>query len=172
MKRCTQLAEAIVSGEPLSDDDRAHLTTCADCTRLAAMPRLVAATATAPEPGPGFSSRIVVGARERVAGRRRQRVIGFGLATAVAAGAAVMIVRHDDGGGRARAVATSERPAGGDTTGPLPDPPPGDGITDDELRELVSGDSLSQAMTPSADWADIETPLTSYRAVLRLGGQP
>jgi hypothetical protein len=48
----------------------------------------------------------------------------------------------------------------------------GDEITDDELRELVGGASLSRALAPSTDWAAIEAPLTNYRAVLRLGGEP
>lgn len=172
MKRCTKLADVIVSGDAMSDDDRAHLATCADCTGLAAMPRLVAATAVAPEPGPGFASRVTAHARERMASRRRQRVAGFGLATVCAAGAAFMIIRHDDDAlRRAQPLAEASRPGASDGAAAAPDPTP-DGITDDELRELVGGGTLSEALAPSADWKDIEAPLSPYAAVLRLGGQP
>lgn len=173
MKRCSQLADAIVSGEPMTDADRAHLATCTDCAGLAALPRLVAATALAPEPGPGFVSRISANARERIASRRRQRFAGFGLAAVAAAGIAVLVVRHDGGSAAPDQPEVAQLPAGSDGFPQDPDTAPdGDGISDDELRALIDGDSLSQVLTPSADWDDIESPLSRYRAVLRLGGQP
>lgn len=174
MKRCSQLADAIVSGGPMTETERAHLAACTDCAGLAALPRLVAATATAPEPALGFVSRITANARERIASRRRQRFAGFGLAAVAAAGIAVLVVRHDGGSGAARPEQpVAQLPAGSDGIDEDPDTAPdGDGISDDELRELIDGDSLSQVLTPSADWDDIESPLTKYRAVLRLGGQP
>lgn len=175
MKRCTQLAEALVEGEPLDETQRAHLAHCSDCAALAALPGLVATAAVAPEPGPGFSARVAANARERVASRRRQRVAGFGLATVAAAGLAMLVVRHD-GASKVRKdspVATLPQPGGSDGLREDPDTAPsGDAITDDELRELIEGDSLSAVMTPSTSWEEIEQPLTSYRAVLRHGGTP
>lgn len=175
MKRCTELAEALVEGDSLDDTQRAHLATCADCSSLAALPRLVATATLAPEPGPGFSARVAANARERIASRRRQRVLGFGLATVAAAGIALLVVRHDGAGEPRRESPVAQRtlPFGSDGLAEDPDTAPdGDSISDDELRELVSGDSLSDVMTPSTDWDALEQPLTPYRAVLRLGGQP
>jgi hypothetical protein len=175
MKRCTELAEALVEGEPLDENQRAHLARCSDCAALAALPRLVATAAVVPEPGPGFSARVAANARERVASRRRQRVAGFGLAAVAAAGLAVVVVRHDGASAphQESSVATLPRPGGSDGIAADPDTAPsGDEISDDELRGLVAGDSLSDVMTPSTSWDEIEQPLNSYRAVLRLGGQP
>jgi hypothetical protein len=176
MKRCEQLADVIVSGEPMTDEQRAHLASCSDCASLAAMPRLVAATAVAPEPGPGFVARITANARERIDSRRRQRFVGFGLAAVAAAGVVLLAARYTNGGKVAPPKtdqSVAQRPAGSDGYAEDPDTAPdGDNISDDELRELVSGDSLSRVLAPTADWDDIEAPLSNYRAVLRLGGQP
>jgi hypothetical protein len=175
MKRCTELAEALVEGEPLDENQRAHLAGCSDCAALAALPRLVATTAVAPEPGPGFSARVAANARERIASRRRQRVAGFGLAAVAAAGLAVVVVRHDGASAPRPESVANVPPLPGGSDGLAPDPdtaPSGDEISDDELRDLVAGDRLSDIMTPSASWDEIEQPLTSYRAVLRRGGQP
>lgn len=177
MKRCTQLADSLVTGEPLSDAERAHLARCADCARLELAARRVGATATAAEAGPGFSSRMVVGARARMATRRRNRAVGFGLATVVAAAATVLVVTNlrDRAAPERDPVVT--RPAGDDPTPPAPGEPDeglGDdaGITDDELRELVGDARLSRALAPTADWDHIEAPVRHYRAVLRHGGAP
>lgn len=171
MKRCTKLADSLVSGEPLTDAEREHLAGCADCTQMAAVTRALTAVGTAAEVGPGFTSRVIAGARERITARRRQRVAGFGLAAVVAAAAAALIVtsaRRE----QPRDTATSALPAGDPPTLEAPDPASGEGITDDELRELVGGASMTRALAPSADWEDVETPVRNYRAVLRLGGQP
>lgn len=174
MKRCTELAEALVEGESLDENQRAHLARCSDCAALAALPRLVATAAVAPEPGPGFSARVAANARERIASRRRQRVAGFGLAAIAAAGLAVVVVRHDGASApRQESVAKLPQPSGSDSLLPDPDTAPsGDEISDDELRDLVAGDSLSDVLTPSANWDEIEQPLSKYRALLRPGGQP
>ena len=173
MKRCTQIADSLVSGEPLSDGDRDHVATCAGCQKLTSAARLLTSIATATEAGPGFTSRMIAGARERLEARRRQRVVGFGLATCVAAAAAALIVmssradkRHDDS-----TAQTLTAPGAALENPPVAEDPGGE-ITVDELRELVDGASLNRALAPSARWADIESPLTNYRAVLRLGGEP
>lgn len=176
MKRCDQLAEVIVTGEPMTEAQRAHLASCSDCAALAAMPTRLAATALAPEPGPGFVSRITANARERVASRRRQRYAGFGLAAVAAAGVVALVMQYDRGKVAPQPTAdqpVAQRPLGSDGLRDDPDTAPdGDGISDDELRELISGDRLSDVMAPAADWNDIEAPISSYRAVLRLGGTP
>jgi hypothetical protein len=173
MKRCTQIADSLVTGEPLSDGDRDHVATCADCQKLTSMARLLTNVATATEAGPGFTSRMIAGARERLESRRRQRFVGFGLATVVAAAAAALIVmsgrggvHRDDNHNRAFEIGSY---TGSSARPPIDDNTP---ITDDELRELVDGASLSRALAPSADWNEIEAPIINYRAVLRLGGEP
>ena len=174
MKRCTQIADSLVSGEPLSDGDRDHVAACADCQKLTSTARLLTNVGTATEAGPGFTSRMIAGARERLDARRRQRVIGFGLGTAVAAAAAALIIMSSRGGAEHQDdVRSAARPAGFmDPQTPGVDDAGEHPITDDELRELVGGASLSRALAPSADWAEIEAPLVNYRAVLRLGGEP
>lgn len=174
MKRCTQIADSLVTGEPLSDGDREHVATCADCAKLTSMARLLTNVATATDAGPGFTSRMIAGARERLEARRRQRFVGFGLATVVAAAAAALIITANRGGDSARKKDDTAARAGGVAE---QYPPPGDTggdeeITDDELRDLVGGASMSRALAPTADWADIESPVRNYRAVLRLGGEP
>lgn len=173
MKRCTQLADSLVSGEPLSDGDRDHVATCADCQKLRSMASLLTRVGTATEAGPGFTSRMIAGARERLEARRRQRVVGFALGTCVVAAAAALIITSSGGGSDRDQDATTARQAAGSVgQPPIADDPGGQPITDDELRELVRGASLSRAFTPSTDWAEIESPLVNYRAVLRLGGEP
>jgi hypothetical protein len=129
--------------------------------------------ATAAEVGPGFTARVIAGARERMESRRRQRFVGFGLVAVAAAGAAALMISSGRDHGRTPAPREVVRPAGGNLGIEAPDPGPGDeGITDDELRELVEGNRLSRAFEPTADWDDIEAPVSNYRAVLRLGGEP
>jgi hypothetical protein len=174
MKRCTQIADSLISGEPLSDGDRDHVASCADCQKLTSTARLLTNVATATEAGPGFTSRMIAGARERLESRRRQRIVGFGLGTVVAAAAAALIITSTRGGASHRddnREAAKLTVGGADMQPPIADTG-NEEITDDELRELVGGASLTRALTPSADWADIEAPLTNYRAVLRLGGEP
>ncbi|HVK75674.1 MAG TPA: hypothetical protein VM734_20225 [Kofleriaceae bacterium] len=176
MKRCSLLADSLISGEPLSDGDRAHLADCADCARLAAVPALVAATAIAPEPGPGFAARVTAGARERMASHRRQRVIAASLATMTAAVAAVVITQRDTPAARPQQLTTA--PAATIDAAPAainpsdPTTAADDEVSDDELRALVRNASLSHAMAPTANWDDIEAPLRNYRAVLARGGTP
>ncbi|HUQ04513.1 MAG TPA: hypothetical protein VM261_18560 [Kofleriaceae bacterium] len=173
MKRCTQIADSLISGEPLSDGDRDHVATCAGCQKLTSTARLLTNVATATEAGPGFTSRMIAGARERLEARRRQRVVGFGLATCVAAAAAALIVMSSRADDKHQPDTTARNALPGAYTG---NPPPaddtGEEITDDELRELVDGAGMYRAITPTTNWADIESPLTNYRAVLRLGGEP
>jgi hypothetical protein len=175
MKRCTQIADSLVSGEPLSDGDRDHVETCADCQKLTAMTRLLDKVATATEAGPGFTSRMIAGARERLEARRRQRVVGFGLATAVAAAAAALIVMSSRGDSHRDDKVQNAALPGSYTGNPPPlaeDPGAGGEITDDELRELVGGASLSRALAPTANWDEIQSPVIRYRAVLQHGGEP
>ncbi len=168
MKRCTLVADSLVSGAPLSEGDRAHVATCADCAALTALPGMIAATALVPEPGLGFASRITAGARERLARRRRHRVVGLSLATAVAAGTAVAVTQRDPAPAPAVTEVAHRDPAGSDPT-----PPDADADLDDaELRDLVRRASFDQAMDSPVDWADLEAPLQHYRAVLARGGTP
>jgi hypothetical protein len=169
MSRCTLIATSLVSGEPLSDGDRDHLATCADCTRLAAVPGLVAATAVAPEPGLGFASRVTAGAHERLDRRRRHRVVSLSLATITAAATAVVVTQRDGRHTTAPAEVAHREAAAGTTSN---NPDPDADLSDAELRELVRRTSFAHAMAPAADWDDIEAPLQHYRAVLARGETP
>jgi len=179
MKPCNLIAESLVMGEPLSDGDRAHVETCPECTALVAMPGRISAATAAPEPGPGFSARMTVGARERLATRRRQRVVGFGFAALAAAGLTFYVTQRASSSRSSHPVPTAgtdspspdpDRPAGGsDLDPPLDDAP----VSDQEVRELLRMSSLERAMQPVAPWDEIEAPLRESQMVLaRYGDAP
>ncbi|MBK9033798.1 MAG: hypothetical protein IPL61_21450 [Myxococcales bacterium] len=151
--RCNLVAGAVATGAPLTDAERAHLDGCADCAALVALPRALARTARAADPGPGFSARMTAGAHRRIVVRRRRRIT----TVAVAAAAAVLLmfvsvqqVRHAPRDQALRpALAThvpSEQPA--------------------RARELLELARFDRAMAPAAPWQDIEAPLRSHRALL------
>jgi hypothetical protein len=92
MTPCEEVTERLALGEPLGDAED-HVATCPACSRLIALPRLVAASAHAAEPHAGFVIRSTTGARTMprsgAATHRRQRpaaaaaiVLGCGRSTA------------------------------------------------------------------------------------------
>lgn len=158
MSPCDRIAETVVSGEALTADDRAHLDGCAACQRLTSLPGMLAASASAPAPRPGFSARMMVAGRQRLGQRRRRRIAGVSLALVAAAASAVMIdrqlIRHADQPATLGASAVPDAAA-----------------LDDELLQDL--ESLRHApMAPVARWDDIEAPVHRYYVLLRQGGSP
>ena len=172
MTPCDQVAERLAVGDALGETLDAHVATCPACSRLLRVPGLVASTARATEPAPGFSVRVTAGARRRIAVRRRNRV-----ALLAAAAAAVLLV----GGTAALRPAEPPLPAAFMTPGevtpldrPVAESPDADPtLTDDELaRALVRLADVDAALRPAANWTTIEAPLAPYRALLpRLSSQ-
>jgi hypothetical protein len=147
--RCSLVAGAVASGEPLSDAEREHVKGCPDCAALVALPSALARTAHGAEPGLGFSARMQVGARARITARRRRRVSLSVLGTVAAA---VMIVfgvqqiRHHEHAERAA------HQGGGNH---LP-------VTLEEsarARTLLEQTRFDRAMKPAGPWSEIEADL-------------
>ena len=166
---CELVLDRLAAGEPLGEDGAAHVASCVDCARLAQVPGLIASTVREPEPGPGFSSRMQIGARGRIAARRRQRVALVSVATvAVAAAAVLAYIRpnhHVELNQGAIKTALDHEP--------VPQPPPATErppISDPDLAtDLVRVSNVDRTIRGEAHWTDITRPLAAYRAVLAKG---
>lgn len=159
MSPCDRVAEALVTGEPLDAADRTHLEGCSTCQRVATLPGLLTAAASAPAPRPGFSARMMVSTRQRLGQRRRRRVLGFSLALAAAAAGAVMVDRQ-----LVRHSSTATGPNQGSTAD-------ADSF-DPDLRRDLDALRAGSPLAPVADWDRIEAPIHRYTIVLRKGGSP
>ena len=161
MSRCDGIAEALVMGDPLTADDQTHVDGCTACQGLTALPGLLAASASAAPPRPGFSARMMAAARERIGQRRRRRFATFTFALAAAAASAVAVdrrfIRHHE----------QPRQAGGSDRLPTPDELPVPAAL-----ESAQIDSYDHAMAPVAPWDDIEQSVRNDNALRRKGGHP
>jgi len=162
---CEHITERLAAGEALTADDQAHVTACVDCARLARVPGLLAAVAREPEPAPGFSARMNVGARGRLAARRRNRVVATGLAAACTfAIAGVAMTRTGHREPQPDAVRTLSEQE------PQPRPPPvaeRPATSKDELvLRLVEASHVNDSLQGTAPWDELSTPLVPYRALL------
>lgn len=161
MTRCNLVAGAVATGAPLTDAERAHLDGCADCAALVALPRALARTARAADPGPGFSARMTVGAHRRLVVRRRRRIATVAAAAMAAAVLLFVTVRQVQ-----RPAADQRlRPALATATPQAPEQTA-------RARELLQLTRFERAMAPAARWDDIEAPLRSHRALLNLHRHP
>lgn len=156
MTRCSLVAGAVASGEPLTDAEREHLKDCPDCTALVAMSSALARTARGVEPGVGFSARMQVGARARITSRRRRRVTLTVLGTLAA-----MVVLFF-GGQRLQSRERADQQLAAGIQAPTQP-------REDSARARKNPLDLARfdrAMAPAGDWRRIEQPLRSYRAIL------
>lgn len=169
MNPCDLVLERFATGEPLNEDQAAHVARCVDCARLARVPRLLATASTEPEPPAGFSARVQVGARKRYAARRRNRAILGSLAAAAVLIAGGLVVTRDDAGGTQpgamRALEEQE---------PSPRPPPtvetAGGTAEQVALDLVRVSDVDRSLRGVAPWDDITEPLIPYRALLETEG--
>jgi hypothetical protein len=163
---CDIVTERLALGEPLGDAED-HVTTCPACSRLIALPRLVAASAHAAEPHAGFVIRSTTGARTKLVQRRRNRILGNGIAAAAAIVLAVWAVQSPMGADKkptplqgVMVAPTNPMPVGDDA--PLDQP-----VTDDLIeRELGTISNFDRVIAPSRHWQKVEAPLTGYRFVV------
>ncbi len=87
---CTRAAQAIAEGQSLGTDIEQHIANCPDCAELARLPASLAEASRARgavELAPGFASRMLARASDRMAKSRRMRVT-----YATAAACAVMLL--------------------------------------------------------------------------------
>jgi|RhiMetdeSRZDD1v2_1073273.scaffolds.fasta_scaffold1139373_2 hypothetical protein len=176
MSVCEQVLDRIALGEPLSAEETDHAARCVDCARLTHMPRLLAATAQEPEPNPGFSARMQIGARRRIAVRRRNRIAltTFAAAAVVFAGVGVF-TRPTERLTEVGAMRSLEEQE------PMPRPPPPverpATSTEKLILDLIHTSDVDRVLQDGADWDEVTRPLSPYRAVLaragaRKGAQP
>jgi hypothetical protein len=136
---------------------------------------MVAASAHEPEPGPGFSSRMQLGARAELTARRRARVASLTLATAAAVlVGGVFMTRH----GHDEQASTSAP-----YSQPMPISIPGEHraepirhdnrtprtgeVSDRDLAaHLVRIADVDGALAPNRAWRRIEAPLAPYEQLL------
>ena len=176
MSLCDQVAERLALGEPLGEDGDAHIAACPACARLAKLPGLVAASAREVEPGPGFSSRMQVGARTVLTARRRTRIASVTLAAAAAALiGGVFVTRHDRADNRG-AMSRIDDPMPLSLPGEhrdsrkhdQPSMPSTHQPTSDQqlVAHLARVADVDGALAPHAPWRRIEAPLAPYRSLL------
>ena len=170
MTPCEAVVERLALGEPRDAELDAHVATCPACARLVQVPNLVAATASAREPAPGFSARMTVGARHRIAVRRRNRIATMALAAAgvlIAGGAIATREPEHSLQGAMTGLAELEPLEPSRTTERQTPAPTPDSIPDDDLAAAIGRlANLDASLAPSADWGRIEAPLTPYRDLL------
>lgn len=168
MTTCDHIAHRLAAGERLNDDQRAHTELCTACgLTLEATSTLGAIGRARAEvvPGPGFSSRVASRAWDRVAQRRRNRVLGvtFAASGAVAAAAlAVALWRGDPP--TAATLETAAAPTAG-AMAPVVD----DVADGDADRDLLWLTDAERALTHSANWDFIEAPVAPYALLLDEG---
>lgn len=162
---CELVTERLATGDALTPDEQAHVARCVDCARMSSVPRLLAAAAAEPEPGPGFAARMTIGARGRLAARRRNRVAAGAFAAACAVAVGAVIVTRPDAGvtepGAMRTLAEQE---------PTPRPPPvaerAATSAEEIVLDVVRVADVDTTLHGEASWSEITAPLVSYRALL------
>ena len=154
MTRCSLVAGAVASGEPLSDAEREHVKGCPDCAALVALPSALARSTHGVEPGVGFSARMQVGARAKIQTRRRRRTA---VSVVGALAAAVVIFFGVQRFQRAERAELAALPASQQSVPPE---------ESERARAHLELTRFDRAMTPAGDWRGIEAPLRPYRAVL------
>lgn len=161
---CDAVAERIALGEPLAELDE-HVSSCARCQRLVAMPGQLGATRHSVDPGLGFSARMTVGAQHRLGVRRRRR-IAAGLAATVAAGmvGVFAITREPDA-----PQVPAQQPA---AVAKQPAEEPGETMDDADLAALVDLADTKRSSRLSARWSRIQRPLAPYQQLLEEGETP
>ena len=174
MTPCDRVAERIALGEPVDgrglspagsaaegrrgsiDGEHAdHVASCASCQRLVALPAQLGATKHAIDPGLGFSSRMTVGAQQRIASRRRRQLAAGAFTALAACGVfAFLVTRGPD-----RPEVAALQP--GTQTDPKAHPE-----IDPDVASLVHL-ARAERVHVSARWGALEKPLKPYRKLLK-----
>ncbi len=155
---CETVAERVALGDSLGEL-AGHVTTCERCKLVVDMPGKLGATKHEVDPGLGFAARMTIGARHRIATRRRRRVAAA-LGSTVAAGLLGVFFLT-----RTPATTTStETTASTETQVVDPTLEP---ATEDELKALVDLADVERSARLSANWRQIKKPLSPYRKLLQ-----
>jgi len=169
MTPCDEVTERLALGEPLGDVED-HVATCPACSRLVGLPRLVAASAHAAEPNPGFAIRSTAGARTLLVRRRRNRIIGNAIAAAAVLVLAVWAVKSPIGGADKHKQPQQGIQSPWHNPEPInnPDPTLLTPVTNDVIgTELKTISNFDRVMAPSRQWNAAQAPLSRYRIVVQ-----
>ncbi len=161
MTPCNRVAERVALGEAL-DEDAGHVMTCERCQGLVAVSRQLTATHHAVDPGLGFTARMTVGARHRLAVRRRRKLTIGLVATVACSAIGVVAVTHAPD--EPRVAVHAPAPDRAALKNPTPPPAAAD---DADLATLVQLADTDRNTHLSAGWADIERPLAPYHKLLK-----
>src|SRR5258706_2254817 len=152
---CDTVLERVALGEPLGDVAE-HAASCESCRRVVALPVELGQVRRDADPGLGFTARMTAGTQQRVATRKRRR-LATGLAFAVAASAAgvVVMTHHSE-----PSVATSKPATQTNPSNPVPtaDEP----ASDEDLQTLLDYADTERSAHLTANWGRIEKPLAPY----------
>ncbi|HEY4238873.1 MAG TPA: hypothetical protein VGM88_03625 [Kofleriaceae bacterium] len=156
---CDLVAERIALGEPLGELAE-HAADCESCRRVVNVAGALTAAHRNVDPGLGFSSRMTVGARQRLAERRRFRVAA-GLAATVAAGAlGVALFTHHTSPATPEAMLPATNTHADTPEAPTP-------AGDDDLAALATYADIDSSMHAHANWKHIEEPLAPYANLVK-----
>ena len=154
MTACSTVAERVVLEEPLAEFAE-HVATCSRCRRLVAMPEQLAGRPRAAlDPGLGFTARMTAAAQQRIAIRRRRRVVATLAATVAACAVGVFVVTRPQYEPEPHPAAALEQPI------QAVDQPVV--IEDSDLADLVRLADTRRARRASAPWGRIQKPLAPY----------
>ncbi|MBS1122638.1 MAG: hypothetical protein H6Q90_4866 [Deltaproteobacteria bacterium] len=155
---CDSVIERVALGEPLGELAE-HVASCPPCQRLIEMPTKLGASRHPVDPGLGFAARMTVGARQRIAVRRHQR-IAAGFAAAVAAGVVGVFVMTRAPDSASQQPAASEHPR--------PEPHDKPEVADEaDLTALVRLADTHRSSHLSAPWARITRSLAPYKKLVK-----
>ena len=156
---CNIIAERVALGESLGEH-AAHVTTCARCQRVVALPASLASAHRDIEPGMGFAARMTVGAQQRITVRRRRRVAGaVGAGVAASAVLLLVVMRTPETSPPPSTVASSQQP-------PVADDKPV-ALDEADLAMLVNYADTARSNRAAANWRHITQPLRPYKNLLK-----
>jgi hypothetical protein len=159
MKVCRLVAERVVAGEELAEL-APHVAGCERCMRLVALPRqLATALEQDHDPGLGFSARMTVAARQRLAQRHRRRIAGGLAATVAAAAVAAFVMTRPSKQEEVADQQPTMQPDREDHRKPV-------AVEDSDLLQLVDMANTPRARKASAPWGRIQRPLKPYKQLV------
>jgi hypothetical protein len=171
MSTCEVVLDRLAAGEPLGPEEETHVASCVDCARLSRVPGLLASTAREPDPGPGFSTRMQVAARGRLAVRKRQRVALTAVAAVAVASAAFLAFSRPTHtvGQQPGAIRTAREWEPQPQPGPVAEHPK-EGSDAQLVVDLVRVAHVDSSLRGEAHWKSITKTLEPYRALLSQHG--
>ena len=158
---CESVTERIALGTPL-DELSEHVAGCERCKRLVDMPGKLSAARHDIDPGLGFAARMTIGARQRIAVRRRRRLAAGLASVTLASVAGVFVVAHTPERDPVAPALPLAATRSVDDTGGAPA-----ATEEDDLKALVQLADTRRSRHLSARWSRIERPLAPYKKLLK-----